>query len=98
MKSPPPCAAPEVAAPQPERLDMARLAACLLALFVLGAARGAVLATSPADHGRQDRGQKPHGDRPPDRERDRWKWWLYDRAELSITDKQSADIDKIFET
>ena len=30
--------------------------------------------------------------------RERWKWWLYDRAELGITDKQSADINEIFES
>ena len=50
------------------------------------------------DHDRQERG-KPHGDRPGENRqgRDRWKWWLYDRAELGITDRQSAEIDKIFE-
>lgn len=30
-------------------------------------------------------------------ERERWKWWLYDRVALSITDRQSADINQIFE-
>jgi Spy/CpxP family protein refolding chaperone len=29
---------------------------------------------------------------------DRWKWWLYDRAELGITDQQSKDINQIFES
>ena len=33
--------------------------------------------------------------RPPD---DRWKWWLYDRAELGITDQQSAAINEIFDS
>jgi Spy/CpxP family protein refolding chaperone len=31
-------------------------------------------------------------------QRERWKWWLYDRAELGITDQQSATIDQIFES
>lgn len=29
---------------------------------------------------------------------DRWKWWLYDRAELGITDRQSSEINEVFET
>jgi Spy/CpxP family protein refolding chaperone len=29
---------------------------------------------------------------------DRWKWWLYDRAELGISDQQSKDINAIFES
>lgn len=74
---------------------MARLAACILALFVLVTAADVAAAV----HDCQDRGQKPHPVTPPDAKepRDRWKWWLYDRAELGITDKQSAEIDKIFE-
>src|SRR4249919_2678654 len=31
-------------------------------------------------------------------DRERWKWWLYDRAELGITDQQSKDINAIFES
>ena len=75
----------------------ARLAACILALLVLVAAPAALWAHDRSAP--QDRGQKPPADRPPDSQqpRDRWKWWLYDRTELSITDKQSAEIDKIFE-
>jgi Spy/CpxP family protein refolding chaperone len=34
--------------------------------------------------------------KPDDRER--WKWWLYDRAELGISDQQSKDINAIFES
>ena len=71
----------------------ARLAACLLAIFVLGTAPRAL---SAHDRPRQD-AQQPHGGRAQEGPRDRWKWWLYDRAELNITDKQSAEIDKIFE-
>jgi Spy/CpxP family protein refolding chaperone len=83
---------------------MARLSACIFALFVFGAATPAQTvagAVGPARHlhNRQDRAQKPHPDRPSEgkQSRDRWKWWLNDRAELGITDKQSADIDRIFE-
>ena len=43
----------------------------------------------------RDKAQSPPG-KPDDRER--WKWWLYDRAELSITDQQSKDINSIFES
>ena len=56
------------------------------------------LAVGHDGHRRQERGQKPNADRQQDGPRDRWKWWLHDRSELGITDKQSADIDKIFET
>ena len=31
-------------------------------------------------------------------ERERRKWWLYNRAELGITDQQSASINQIFES
>jgi len=90
---------------------MARLSACILALFVCaGAPRALAFGLAPegvaagcvheaAATAVQDRGQNPHADRPSDgKPRDRWKWWLYDRAELNISDKQSAEIDKIFET
>jgi Spy/CpxP family protein refolding chaperone len=80
---------------------MARLA-CIVALFVLcvaSHARAYVPGTARDVHIGQDRAQKPHGDRPSDdkQPRDRWKWWLYDKADLGITEKQSAEIDKIFE-
>jgi Spy/CpxP family protein refolding chaperone len=35
---------------------------------------------------------------PKPEERERWKWWLYDRTELSITDQQSTAINQIFES
>ena len=31
-------------------------------------------------------------------DRERWKWWLYDRAELGITDQQSKEINEIWES
>jgi Spy/CpxP family protein refolding chaperone len=76
---------------------MARLTACILALFIFAAATDGLAA--PARHGRQERGQQPNGERTGSGKegRDRWKWWLYDRAELGITDRQSSEIDKIFE-
>ena len=36
--------------------------------------------------------------KPADHPPDRAKWWKYDRAELGITDQQSAQIDQIFES
>ena len=81
---------------------VAKVATISAVITVCGVfAAGAAAANAADHHDRwdwQDRGQKPH-DRPSDGKepRDRWKWWLYDRAELGITDKQSGDIDRIFE-
>jgi Spy/CpxP family protein refolding chaperone len=74
---------------------MARLTACCLAVLVF-----LVMPDRAAAHdrGQQKPGQPAQAERPAEGQRDRWKWWLYDRTELSITDKQSADIDMIFET
>ena len=47
------------------------------------------------DH--KDGKDKPQNAAKPD-ERERRKWWLYDRAELGITDQQSATINQIFES
>jgi Spy/CpxP family protein refolding chaperone len=81
---------------------MVRLAACVIALLpvvtIAGTLELGAASTAPAVLDRQDRGQPPHGAPADGRPRDRWKWWLYDRAELSLTDKQSAEIDKIFES
>ncbi len=80
---------------------MARLSASIAAVFVLCLTSQAA-ASVPAmarELDIQNRGQKPHTDHSSDGKepRDRWKWWLYDKAELGITDRQSAEIDKIFE-
>jgi hypothetical protein len=61
--------------------------------------------------GHADDQKASRADRPQDRtsdkdkaaakvpdDRERWKWWLYDRAELGITDQQSKDINQIFES
>jgi Spy/CpxP family protein refolding chaperone len=45
----------------------------------------------------KDNKDKPqNGPTPGDREK--WKWWLYDRVELGINDQQSAAINQIFES
>jgi Spy/CpxP family protein refolding chaperone len=54
-------------------------------------------AQMPAAKDSKDNKDKPqNGSTPGDRER--WKWWLYDRVELAITDQQSAAINQIFES
>ena len=85
---------------------MARQTAWVLALLMT-CAPVAGLRSAGADVRQADQAQTPARDkdqkdrpqsadnRPSDR--DRWKWWLYDRAELSITDRQSAEINQIFE-
>lgn len=48
---------------------------------------------------RDTKGNKDGKDKAPTPdERERWKWWLYDRTELGITDQQSASINAIFES
>ena len=74
---------------------MARLIIGIVACFVLGAAADGLAATR---HDRPNRRQAQAGRQSDGKQDHRWKWWLYDRAELGITDKQSAEIDKIFET
>jgi Spy/CpxP family protein refolding chaperone len=54
------------------------------------------LGASASSHD-QDRPQKA-ASKDGERQRDRWKWWLYDRVELGITDQQSAAINSIFES
>ncbi len=79
-------------------LAFAVVCAPVLAPFA-GAAAGQVRSgnadQAPAKKGKDT--PQPAADRPGE-ERDRWKWWLYDRAELGITDAQSAAINDIFET
>ena len=89
---------------------MARLTACILALLVAYTAwPSSVFACTPespldglrrVDHRQgvqRTSVDKARDNREP---RDRWKWWLYEpeRTELGITEKQSSDIDKIFES
>src|SRR5688500_20305218 len=49
-------------------------------------------AQTPAARDAKDKDSKdrqPNGAKPEERER--WKWWLYDRAELSISDQRSEE-------
>jgi Spy/CpxP family protein refolding chaperone len=86
---------------------MARQFAWVLAL-VLTCAPAVRGAERSGQQGRAERAQGPGKDvkdkaqraavttsKPPDNRR---KWWLHDRVELGITDKQSADINDIFES
>ena len=84
---------------------MARQTIWALALFVTCAAGGSLPAsagqqvrptTTPSGAARETKDSKDNKDKPDDRER--WKWWLYDRAELGISDQQSRDINAIFES
>jgi len=54
-------------------------------------------AKDPKDNKDKDNRDKASGPGKPD-DRERWKWWLYDRAELAINDQQSASINAIFES
>ena len=79
---------------------MARNSVWVLALLLTCAPAAAA---GDQQASRTDRPQDRTGDKdkaaskaPDDRER--WKWWLYDRAELGITDQQSKDINQIFES
>jgi Spy/CpxP family protein refolding chaperone len=81
---------------------MARFAVCFVTLLSVAAISvqtapdGTAASTLPGQD--RDHQQKPRSDRDSDgRPRDRWKWWLYDRTELGINDRQSAEIDRIFE-
>ena len=86
---------------------MARHLAWVMALVLTCAS--AVAAGQNREPQRQDKPQQPSSgsnkdpkdkasdqNRPNDRER--WKWWLYDRAELGINDQLSKDINQIFES
>ena len=54
-------------------------------------------ASPPGSPGPEGKHKEPIANRPPE-DRERWKWWLYDRAELGIADQQSAAINQIFES
>ena len=82
---------------------MARNSVWVLALLLTCAPAAAADDGGDQQAGRADRPQDRNSDKdkaaakvPDDRER--WKWWLYDRAELGITDQQSKDINQIFES
>jgi Spy/CpxP family protein refolding chaperone len=84
---------------------MARQTAWVLALVVAcvpltrayAHERAGGTAVQAPQAGKDSKGKdRPQDPRPGDRER--WKWWLYDRTELSITDRQSSEINQIFES
>jgi Spy/CpxP family protein refolding chaperone len=86
---------------------MGRQTTWVLALLVTGVAAGngaslggQQVRPTAAQNGAKD--PKENKDKPstpgkPD-DRERWKWWLYDRPELGINDQQSASINAIFES
>lgn len=76
---------------------MARKNVWILAVVLAWAAPAAALpiCDQPPAHARPD---EPRSERKPNEPRDRWKWWIYDRADLKITDQQAAGIDEIFES
>ena len=84
---------------------MARQIAWALTLALSAAPLGAAVTDHPAGRPEPEKVQ-PSGtdqkDRPQpavsNNDRERWKWWLYDRAELGITDRQSTEINQIFES
>jgi Spy/CpxP family protein refolding chaperone len=89
---------------------MARQTTWVLALLVTCVAAGSAAAVSAqqvrpsSPNGAKDTKDKDRDGKDkqssavkPD-ERERWKWWLYDRTELGINDHQSTSINAIFES
>jgi Spy/CpxP family protein refolding chaperone len=85
---------------------MARQTTWVLAVFVLCASTATAAATDRGEQARpasvqgaskDNKDKSPASAVKPD-DRERLKWWLYDRAELAITDQQSRDIDQIWES
>ena len=80
---------------------MARQTVWVLALALTCAPASVALAAGAAPG--QNRADKAQGKDQKDasprgaEDRERWKWWLYDRAELGITDQQSQEINEIWE-
>jgi Spy/CpxP family protein refolding chaperone len=84
---------------------MARQTAWVLAL-VITCAPASIAAARAEEQGKPDKAtpaqtaagkEKPTAAAAPT-DRERFKWWLYNRAELGISDQQSTDINQIFET
>jgi Spy/CpxP family protein refolding chaperone len=61
--------------------------------YALPATAAGVCEPSPQTHPKNERPSQNRNE-----QRSRWKWWLHDRVELGITDEQSAEIDRIFES
>ena len=81
---------------------MARETTWVLALL-MACAPAVGIAAPTGQQGRPPAAQgtaKDGKDKSPEKpdERERWKWWLYDRAELGISESQSNEINSIFES
>src|SRR5688572_25979997 len=61
--------------------------------YALPATAAGVCEPSSQTHPKTERSSQNRNE-----QRSRWKWWLHDRAELGITDEQSTEIDRIFES
>jgi hypothetical protein len=84
---------------------MARQTAWLLALILTCAPALAASSDKRHGQGRAERAQgagKDSKDKPQQASNkpsdDRWKWWLYDRVEIGITDKQATEINQVWES
>ena len=75
---------------------MARKTAWILATLIAYAPLAS--AAGLCDQPPQDRPKDERSGPNRSEQRSRWKWWLYDKAELGITDQQSSEIDQIFES
>jgi len=85
---------------------MARQTTWVLALFVMCVSAASTAASERRQQARpgsvqgaskDNKDKSPQSAVKPD-DRERLKWWLYDRAELAITEQQSRDIDQIWES
>lgn len=75
---------------------MARQTAWILPLvfaYALPATAAGLCSETPQHSSKDERSGSGRSE-----QRSRWKWWLHDREELGITDQQSAEIDRIFES
>lgn len=77
---------------------LALLVTCAPAGRVSAGARQQVRPAATPGAAAKDGSKESKDKAAPAKPDDRWKWWLYDRAELGVTDQQSKDINAIFES
>jgi len=77
---------------------LALLVTCMAAASGASAGAHQVRPAATQNGAKDTKDNKPKTPAPGPDERERWKWWLYDRAELGINDQQSASINAIFES
>jgi len=81
---------------------LALLLSCVPGAMAAGAVEDQArpAAQTPATKPGQDKDNKDkaQASAPKPDDRERRKWWLYDRVELAISDQQSAAINQIFES